>query len=118
MAEDYIWRAHLDDHVLDELDDQGVARPFAAIDLSRLKALEIFSQSDPARTYIVPIDGTMRPIFFRRRRIETTMDGTDVGRSTVTCVGWQKTERGRNIQSFLFLFADGSSVMTDDRNAV
>lgn len=115
MRDDYLWRGHYSDQTtIDEIGPDGVPRPFADIDLSRLKALELIGE----RSYVVPISPGIRPIFFRRRRIETTMDGAEVGRSTITCIGWQKTERGRNVQSFLFLFPDGSSVLSDDRNAV
>lgn len=116
--DDYFWIAHYADQTsFDELDPDGVARPFSAIDQSNLAAFEVVAVKD-GRSFVVPVSHDRRVIFFRRRRIETTMDGDEIGRSTVTCIGWQKTTHGRNTQSFLFLFPDGSSVLTDDRSAV
>jgi hypothetical protein len=117
--ETFLWKAHYTDGTtLDELDDDGVGRPFAAIDLLRLAALELLPQQEHVRRHILRIDDG-RPIFFRRRRIELDpVEGIEVGRSTVTCLGYQTTIRGRNMQLFLFLFGDGSTLLTDNREAV
>lgn len=54
------------------------------------------------------------PVFVRRRRIVTGPDGTECGRETVHVIGWKQGERG----AYLFIFADGSTLLSADFNAV
>lgn len=120
MHEQYTWRAHyLDGTELDELGPDGVARPFAIIDLAQVAALEAVPQEPGLVAHTVRITEGMRPIWFRRRRVEVDLEsGEQLGMSTITCLGYQATENGHNVQSFLFLFFDGSTLHTNDREAV
>jgi hypothetical protein len=35
------------------------------------------------------------------------------GRQTIHCIGWQKTVEGTNVKSMLWVFDDGSTILTD-----
>jgi hypothetical protein len=111
------WRAHYNDGTkLDEWEN-NTEHGWKDVDLDRLVAFELIPDYDclhlPRPT--LSITPTMRPIFFRRNRVEIDPNGgNEVGRIVVPCLGWQKTIEGVNVKSFTFYFEDGSVVVTDD----
>jgi hypothetical protein len=94
---------------------------FADIDLERLDQLAWIPRRDGLPQAVVAMsDSTMRPILFRRRLVELNVSGGETGqRQTIHCLGWQKNlGDGCNVESFTFLFDDGSLLTSPDRNAV
>jgi len=94
---------------------------FADIDLDQLDCLSWIPRYDGLPQIVLPItEPTMRPILFRRRLLELNVSAeTTSGRQTIHCLGWQKNlGDGCNVESFTFVFEDGSVLVSSDRNAV
>ena len=95
---------------------------FADIDLEHLESLAWIprERNDLPQLAVQMTEPTMRPILFRRRLIELNVASEAlIGRMTIHCLGWQKNlDDGRNVQSFTFMFEDGSMLTSPDRNAV
>lgn len=129
-SEVFMWRVYYPgvdggaDDVYPEVDEMGNDRGFATVDLARVKAIELAPMRQGISGGVVKIDQSsgMRPIFFRRRFIMTTMEGIEVQRATAHCLGWQKTlevgDEKRNVAVYNFFFEDGSVLITDDANAI
>ena len=88
---------------------------FADIDLDALESLTWVprARADLPRLSVA-IEAGMRPILFRRRLLELSLSGAEVGRQTIHCLGWKRN----GTESFTFMFADGSLLTTANRNAV
>lgn len=116
----WTWVALYDDGSrLFEYDETG-SHGFTEVDLSRLRVFLLVPTQPGFSTHhvqIAPSKG-QRPIFFRRRSIQLAQDGSEVEKKTVHCLGSQSTVQGVNVASYLFLFEDGSSLLTDDYQAV
>ena len=120
------WVAHYTDNGTIgeyELDDDGneVAHSWQHIDMSKFHYLELIPQRPWLGRHILALPDGARPIFFRRRLALQELDSqqvVDSGIRPITCIGWQKTVEGKNVASFTFLLEDGTSVLSDDRDAV
>lgn len=121
-SDGWTWRVHYSDGTtFDEYEPDGTEHSFAEVDNPRVAVVELLPQHDWLAEHVVKIDAAAgtRPIFFRRRsRIVNLESGEDTAGPVIHCLGWQKTVNGRNVASYLFLFADGSSLTTDDYQAV
>jgi hypothetical protein len=61
----------------------------------------------------VPAGAT--PIFFRRRSVEINpLQGETGNRTTTHCIGWKRGDEA----VYLFVFDDGSTLLTNDLQAV
>jgi hypothetical protein len=112
----FTWLAvYKDGSALSECSGNGIHAAFAHIEQDRLASMILIPLRDGyPQVAVAMTDETMRPIFFRRRLIELNMGGGDGGHNTIHCLGWRKP----GIESFTFIFEDGSIVISDDRNAV
>lgn len=118
----WTWCVHYSDGTtFDEYGADGREHGFREVDNSRVVAVELVPQHDGLVGHVVKIDAPagMRPICFRRRSRLVNLDsGTDAAGPVIHCIGWQKTVNGKNVASYLFIFQDGSTLTTDDYQAV
>ena len=89
---------------------------FAAVDSVRVKRVVLLNSSSPyLQSHSVDIPTGATPIFFRRRSIELhLLDEQVQNRSTVHCIGWKRDAQA----VYLFVYDDGSTLMTDNLQAV
>lgn len=97
-----------------EFDEPGtIGRGFAEVDSTHVEKLALVTGTFPAFVVNVPEEAT--PIFFRRRSISLNLiDESMTRQGTVHCIGWKHEEKA----TYLFVFEDGSSLLTDDLQAV
>lgn len=132
----YTWSVVYDDgSVINEYDrPEGLG--FAEVSLARVKQLRLSDkvarqsvhiEEDP-QTHSMNLIGTQHvmihsvdippdalPIFFRRRPIGINLTTDQATRSkTKHCIGW----KNEHSAVYLFVFDDGSSLLTDDLQAV
>lgn len=119
----YIWRVtYHDDTQIPEFDEvRPYGRGFAEVDSRQIKALELCplllspvdQQMIPPHRVTVPSGAT--PVFFRRRSLEVNpVTNSVLGRRTTHCIGWHRDGVG----CYLFVHEDGSSLLTDNLQAV
>ena len=111
----YTWIAvYEDETAVPEFDSSRPdGRGFAEVDASRVRRLLLIG--DPGQA-VVALPQEATPVFFRRRRIDVNIF-TDEQTKPLTvahCIGWQKGEEG----CFLFVFGDGSSLLSSDMHVV
>jgi hypothetical protein len=110
----YTWQVRYeDDTFLPEYsDEQAEGRGFAEVEQARVRFVYLLGQE---KAYIVRIPEGATPVFFRRRSIQLFLaEGAIEGRGTVHCIGWKREESG----VYLFVAEDGSTLLTDDLQAV
>lgn len=102
----YRWSAIYNDNTI--LDERDTKQGFASVDQSRIKNLMLFSPKGSIGNVVIP-EGA-EAVFFRRRSIEPNKGN----RSTVHCIGW----KNESSAVYLFVFDDGSTLLTTDLQAV
>ena len=112
----YTWNVTYEDGtVVDEYDAVRTdGRGFGEVDQARIRRLEIQAYDDVLTSHIVHIPDDATPVFFRRRQIALDGSGNEQGRSTTHCIGWKREEAG----VYLFVLPDGSSLLSDNLQAV
>lgn len=85
---------------------------FADVDLSRTRVLLLLTP-DGRLAHRVDIPSGAMPLFFRRRQIVINPDEQEKA-PTIHCIGWK---RG-NEATYHFVFEDGSTLLTDDLQAI
>lgn len=94
---------------------------FSHIDLIRCRGLVLQSLSAACRDIsvkITPEEG-MRPIFFRRHPTEFDFITGEVRKlAPIHVLGWQRTVAGQNVSSYVYIFPDGSLLLSDRHDAV
>ena len=109
--DNYTWRASYGDN--DHLDEADAATGFSSVDQSRLKHLHLLNV-EGAALHVVAIPGGAQAVFFRRRQVVVNFTENGHGpRGPVHCIGWKKDEEA----VYLFIFEDGSTLLTDDLQA-
>lgn len=112
----YTWRiTYHDGRQVSEFDDERPdGRGFAEIDSLQVKRLRLLLPSGiPAHVVSIPDSAT--PVFFRRRTISINPNNdTASNRPVKHCIGWEKDEQA----AYLFVFDDGSTLLTTDKQAV
>jgi hypothetical protein len=124
MLTAYNWRAIYDDGTyLDEYDDEAPdGHGFRHIDLPRCVAFALLPNVEGLYQHVVHISPStgQRLIFFRRHTIainpQTEQEQT---RSCIHVIGWQVTAfdpdgQPRNLASFMFVYDDGSVLLSDN----
>jgi hypothetical protein len=118
-----MWQAiYRDGTRVPEFDDEETnGRGFVEVDSLQVKTLELLpTMSNPEDRYRRPMhrvsipDGAT-PVFFRRRTV--TINNSDdfvIKKPTKHCIGWKKDEQA----CYLFVFDDGSTLLTTDKQAV
>lgn len=123
----WLWRAYYKDGTfLDELDADGTLHGFKDVDLEKCVALQWIPTVEglPAPHVRINLDKGERGLLFRRRgRIFDPNIGRDIGAMPVYhCIGWEVPNEDPSLApvhaSYLFLFEDGSIMMTADKQAV
>jgi hypothetical protein len=112
----YEWRVtYHDGRQVPEFDEERPdGRGFLEIDSSQVKRLRLLLSSGiPAHVVTIPDGAT--PVFFRRRTISINPNNdTTAKRPVKHCIGWKKDEQA----VYLFVFSDGSTLLTTDKQAV
>lgn len=108
-----------DGSMLHECDGQNPHAAYADIDIEQVDKMALIPLRDGLPQLVVQIAPGMRPIFFRRRLIELQIaDGDTVGSQTIHCLGYSTNGNGPRTEHFTFVFDDGSTLLSNDRNAV
>lgn len=111
MQEYYTWQAlYSDDSRLDEHD---AVQGFASVDQERVAILSLLSNGVPVHS--VTISGGAQAVFFRRKSLVLNlMDESAKQGQTIHCIGWKRGEEA----AYLFVFANGTTLLTSDLQAV
>lgn len=121
MSDVYNWIAYYNDGtILQEIDPEG-DHGFADIDHSKLVQFLLVPQKEGFYPVVVSINVAegQRLIFFRRTKIDFNItNGTESHRDRITCVGYQQTVQGTNVSVYNFIMPDGTSMLSNDHNAV
>ncbi len=110
----YTWQVTYEDTTsVPEFEGVGTfGRGWAEVDQARVKRLTLVGQG---REYSVHIRSGAIPVFFRRRSLTVgIVDGGQVERKTIHCIGWKREQDA----VYLFVWDDGSTLLTDDLQAV
>lgn len=121
MSDLWHWRGYYrDGETIDEYDEAGRSRGFAAVDQSRLVAFQLIPQQSGLPTPHVVITDDCRPVFFRRRTHTASLTTGEETQpvETIHVIGWQRTVRGVNVQSLMALYSDGSVALVDDQAVI
>jgi hypothetical protein len=86
---------------------------FAEVDSTRVKQMRIASNDLHLRSHYIEIPEGATPVFFRRRSIALQPSGGET-LPTAHCIGWKQGESA----VYLFVFNDGSTLLTNDLQAV
>lgn len=125
MQDIFHWRAYLDVGAaetlcVDEYDSEyPTGRGFALLPQDAVVGLELIPQQDGLRHVAaqLPRYVGMQPVFFRKRFIQfDPVTGEALGQSTIHCLGWTLAEAG--VASYCFVFEDGSTLLSENENAV
>ena len=123
MKDAYTWRImYRDETTLDEYDaDYPSGRGFAEANTAQVKALALLPTGGLSPHSLLIPDGDLypaKPVFFRRRRIEIDPIIGTQHRNTTHCIGWTQWIDNTVIEVYLFVFEDGSTLLTDNLQAV
>jgi hypothetical protein len=126
MIDAYTWSvAYIDDTVLHEFDeDRPDGRGWSEVgfdersDVSN-KPVKIIMLATPEvdRVHRVVVPQDAKPVFFRRRYVMINTSGqenSDTSGCLAHCIGWKRGEEA----VYLFVFSDGSSLLSSDLQAV
>lgn len=118
----YIWCAtyHNDVQTPEYDHERPDGRGFAEVDNAQVKALELWpvllspenQQMIPPHRVNVPNGAT--PVFFRRRKIIMNPNTNQQDLVTTHCIGWKSDTDA----CYLFVFDDGSTMLSKDLQAV
>lgn len=109
-AETYAWYVIYDDETgFHEFDVSS----FAAVDPARVKTLMLLQGTEVRHRVEIP--ASAQAVFFRRRSIEINPLSQDTSDHTTThCIGWKRGDEA----TYLFVFDDGSTLLSNDLQAV
>ncbi len=114
MPEAFSWSVVLADGPMVSEEEAG---SFAAVAHRPVRTIILDPHAGSPPVFVRVPEGA-RPIFFRRRKIVLDPAGEETDRRTITCAGYQTTEGGRNRAVYLFVFEDGTLLLTDRHDAV
>lgn len=110
--EAYTWRAVYDEK---NYHQETAENCFADVDQSRVIALLLLPLQEGGIAHMVSVPHGAQAIFFRRRRMAINpLSGDGHDYPTVHCIGWKSGESA----VYLFVLADGSTLLTTDLQAV
>ena len=93
-------------------------RGWAEIETKPITSLALVAL-DGRVAHVVHLNPTFEaPVFFRRRQIALDGSGNEQGRVTTHCIGWKSTVPFEQSAVYLFVFPDGTTLLTDDLQAV
>jgi hypothetical protein len=112
----YMWSAYTSTTTCMSEYDHKEGRGFAETNTLKIKTIEIeplVPGSLPTHRVDIP-EGAV-PVFFRRRKIELDPSAKNgEKRTTIHCIGWKHEEKA----VYLFVFDNGSTLLTSDLQAV
>lgn len=111
----YQWRAtYTDGAYTDECDDaRPDGRGWAEREERPVRTITLMQEGREVESMTIPDNA--EPIFFRRRTIELRLDDEQAtARPAIHCIGWKQDEQA----VYLFVMPDGSTLLTDDLQAV
>ena len=119
-VDNWYWEARFADGTfLEELEDDGTLHGFREIDQERLVGFILRPLFDHLPQFAVQITPGKRLIFFRKRKKILDMNtGEQSDAPPFQCIGFQETVNGTNVKSYLYVAADGSSLLADNHDAV
>ena len=112
LEERYTWRVVYDDGqtCINENEDNS----FANVDVSRAKHILLIPLAGDSFCRVNIPEGAT-PVFFRRRSITLDpLSGQESNRTTIHCIGWKRGDEA----VYLFIHEDGSTLLTDNLQAV
>lgn len=126
VATRYIWEAIYDNGQdrlveVERVEGQIEKRWFRDIDLPRTTFFILHDLVQAGKSVAVQLDheAGQRLIFFRRHSTEYNMQtGGAEKHEPVHVVGYQKTIHGTNVSVYVYLFPDGSILLSDKHDAV
>lgn len=110
----YTWHAAYADGSSIREDDHPGGLAFSEVDQDQVKVLILDPLQSGMAAQSVVVPDSASPVFFRRRQIELNPNTDEEKRGTVHCIGWQRETDA----VYLFVFGDGSCLLTDDLQAV
>ena len=88
---------------------------FTCVDQTKIKAVLLLPLQKLEVGHRVDIPKGAQAIFFRRRSIEINpLSGQESNRPTTHCIGWKNEESA----VYLFVFQDGSTLLSNDLQAI
>ncbi len=109
----YQWIVLYQNDVL--LHEEDAEQGFASVKQDEVKLITLLPIAEGVLPRHVAIPKGATPVFFRRRSIEIDpTQNTSSERPTVHCVGWKRGDES----AYLFIFNDGSTLLTNDLQAV
>jgi hypothetical protein len=110
--EAYTWRAIYDEKSYHQETEENC---FADVDQSRVIALLLIPLQENRVPHRVDIPRGAQAVFFRRRTLEINpLSGQEYDRPSISCIGWKSDES----EVYLFVLADGSTLLSSDLQAV
>lgn len=95
--------------------DRPEGRGFAEVESARVKTLLLIPCRGMEASHRVDVPAGATPIFFRRRSVEINPLQEETGNRTTThCIGWKRGAQA----VYLFVFDDGSTLLTNELQAV
>jgi hypothetical protein len=83
---------------------------------SKVKSVAMIPHREGLEVVVLqPSFGPWSPVFFRRNYVPV---GHQQLQAPVTCIGFSKRYAGMTVESLVFVFDDGSKVLTDNRKLV
>lgn len=116
MQDTYMWLvSRADGTSLQEFDEaRPDGRGWSEIGKDPIKDI-FLTTSEGNRVHRVIVPAAATPVFFRRRTVAINpMSGQEEDRSTTHCIGWKYGENA----AYLFVFEDGSVLLTNDLQVV
>lgn len=113
----YVWRVTLaNGSEIGEYDENRLdGRGFLEVASQGIRVLEIISLSHPANSHSVLIPEGAEPVFVRRRPLHIDLNqGSQWTGKSAHCIGWRRDDQG----AYLFVFEDGSTLLTNNLQAV
>jgi hypothetical protein len=111
--EAYTWRAIYDDDRTAVY--ENIHNSFADVDQARVKTVLLVPLTEGRAPHRLDIPQGAQALFFRRRRVELNPHDEQIQTlPPVHCIGWKK-----NTQAiYLFVFENGSTLLTENLQAV
>jgi hypothetical protein len=104
------WKAHYKDGTSLICSELPGGKDYYKIDRTKLIGFELFDKETNKSVFRMPIEDGKRLIY--RKRVHQNFHTNQIVK-IVYLVGWQKTVNGKNVQSIVHIFEDGSMDLRD-----
>ena len=112
----YMWQVKYRDHtwVAEYTHERPDGRGWAEIEQPRVAFIELLPTREGLPEHGVQVPEGAQPVCFRRRQILLDEAAQDMGRRTIHCIGWKHGV----VEVYLFVFDNGTALLTSDFQAV